>query len=305
MSSDLLRLNRVYWEYVQNNSYLRPEKNYLCSNLIPSIGVRVSVPEYSRRSKSFKRDLTKLAIAFGEKYKDYKYVLALSGGIDSEVTAETFYEQGITFRAISQRLFEGANDYDIIYAAKYCQDRKIPHKVINLPLDKMMKHTIPDAVKYGQFTHSYSQIALCNLFNYVEDDEIIIFSGHNPDFHRQIGVGWWEDSPNIIKYAIAKDKRFFTFTSLEPIFCHYASNFDGDQPGEKNNDFLYEAFPHLTRRVKMTGWEKSIKLVGGLEDEIRKYCAFRMQTFITWERFTLNYMRKIFIEREIERSQNE
>jgi hypothetical protein len=155
MSSDLLRLNRVYWEYVQNNSYLRPEKNYLCSNLIPSIGVRVS--------------------------------------------AETFYEQGITFRAISQRLFDGANDYDIIYAAKYCQDRNIPHKVINLPLDKMMKHTIPDAVKHGQFTHSYSQIALCNLFNYIEDDEIIIFSGHNPDFHRQIGVGWWEDSPNIIK----------------------------------------------------------------------------------------------------------
>ena len=297
MSSDLLRLNRVYWEYVQNNSYLRPEKNYLCSNLIPSIGVRVSVPEYSRRSKSFKRDLTKLAIAFGEKYKDYKYVLALSGGIDSEVTAETFYEQGITFRAISQRLFEGANDYDIIYAAKYCQDRKIPHKVINLPLDKMMKHTIPDAVKYGQFTHSYSQIALCNLFNYVEDDEIIIFSGHNPDFHRKIGIGWWEDSPNIVKYAINKKKKFFTFTSLEPIFCHYAGNFDAKQPGDKDNDFLYNAFPQLKRRVKMTGWEKNDTIIPDLDDKIRQCAGFKMMSYITWDRFTLNYIRQLYLEK--------
>lgn len=301
MSSDLLSLNRVYWEYVQNNSYLRPSKNYLCSNMIPSIGVRVTAPIYSRRSNSIHKDLTALVKRFAAKYKDYRFVLALSGGIDSEVTAETFYEQNIPFRAISQRLFSGANDYDIIYAAKYCQDRRIQHKVINLPFDKMMKEIIPDAVKHGQFTHSYSQIALCNLFNYVDDDEILIFSGHNPDFHKKIGVGWWEDSPNIIKYAISKQKKFFTFTSLEPIFCHYAANYDDKQPGEKNNDFLYEAFPQLTRRVKMTGWEKSINIVGELEDEIRKNCVFRMQTFITWERFTLQYMRKIFIERGLEK----
>ena len=32
------------------------------------------------------------------------------------------------------------------------------------------------------FSASYSQIALTNLYNYVTDSEIIIFSGHNPDF---------------------------------------------------------------------------------------------------------------------------
>ena len=74
-----------------------------------------------------------------------------------------------------------------------------------------------------------------------------------------MGVGWWEDSPNMVKYAIAKNIKFFTFTSLEPIFCHYAANFDGTQPGEKNNDFLYDAFPH-SQEVKMTGWEKSDKI---------------------------------------------
>lgn len=296
-----LSLNRVYWEYVQNHSYLRPTNNYLCSSLIPCIGVRATVPMYKRRSKSFKSDLSNLVKAFAQKYPSYQYVISMSGGIDSEVTAETFYQLGIPFRVLIQRLFKGANDYDIIFAVKYCQDRKIPFKVINLSLEQLKKEIIPDAVKHGQFTHSYSQIALCNLFNYVDrNDEILINSGHNPDFHRGIGIGWWEDSPNIIKYAIAKHYKFFTFTSIEPIFCHYAANFDEHQPGEKNNDFLYEAFPHLKRRIKMTGWEKSDNLVGELTNTIREAAAYDYQSFITWEEFTLAYMRKIFVEKGLE-----
>lgn len=296
-----LSLNRVYWEYVQNHSYLRPPHNYLCSSLIPCIGVRATVPVYKRRGKRFKNDLVHLVKAFAQKYDGYKYVISMSGGIDSEVTAEVFYELGIPFRVLIQRLFKGANDYDIIFAVKYCQDRKIPFKIVDLSLEKLKKEIIPDAIKNGQFTHSYSQIALCNLFNYIDrQDDILINSGHNPDFHRGIGIGWWEDSPNIIKYAIAKHYKFFTFTSLEPIFCHYAANFDGDQPGDKNNDFLYEAFPHLKRRIKMTGWEKSDNLVGELTDLIVQTANFRFQTFITWEEFTLAYMRKIFVEKGLE-----
>ena len=296
-----LSLNRVYWEYVQNHSYLRPPHNYLCSSLIPCIGVRATVPVYKRRGKKFKNDLVQLVKAFAQKYEGYKYVISMSGGIDSEITAEVFYELGIPFRVLIQRLFKGANDHDIIFAVKYCRDRKIPFKIVDLSLEKLKKKIIPDAIKHGQFTHSYSQIALCNLFNYINrQDDILINSGHNPDFHRGIGIGWWEDSPNIIKYAIAKHYKFFTFTSLEPIFCHYASNFDADQPGDKNNDFLYEAFPQLKRRIKMTGWEKSDNLVGELTNRIREVSNFRYQSFITWEEFTLAYMRKIFIEKGLE-----
>ena len=295
MPSDL-SLNRVYWEYPQSGTYLRPQYNYCCTSFIPSLGVRANIPEYSKRSSSFREDLKKLAVSFAEKYKDHRFVLALSGGIDSEVTAEMFYELGIPFRALSLRLFDGTNDFDILCAAKYCDDRKLDYKIINLSYEQMMSETIPVGVKHGEFTHSYSQIALTHLFNYIEDDDILIFSGHNPDFHRGIGVGWWEDSPNMVKYAIAQNKKFFTFTSLEPIFCHYAANFDDKQPGDKNNDFLYEAFPQLKRRLKMTGWEKNVKIIPDLEDRIRECSTFRRQSFITWERFTLNFMRDLFMK---------
>ena len=297
-----LSLNRVYWEYVQNKSYLRPKYGYLCNSLIPSLGVRVSVPMYKRRSSSFKNDLSLLVKAFAEKYKDYKFVLALSGGIDSEVTAEAFYEQKIPFRAITQKLFDIMNIHDIIYAAKYCKERNIKHTVINISMDRMLKETIPDGIEHGEFTHSYSQIALCNLFNYIDKErEILIFSGHNPDFHQKIGIGWWEDSPNLVKYAIAKNYKFFTFTSLEPIFCHYAANFDETQPGEKNNDFLYRAFPQLIRRVKMTGWEKGDNIIPIFMEKIRHCANNDYQSFITWEKFTKQYVKKELMRRRIER----
>ena len=88
-----LSLNRVYWEYIQNGSYLRPANNYLCSSLIPCLGVKANVPIYKRRSKSFKNDLTLLVKAFSQKYCNKQYVLALSGGIDSEVTEKLFIKQ--------------------------------------------------------------------------------------------------------------------------------------------------------------------------------------------------------------------
>ena len=293
-----LSLNRVYWEYTQNRSYLRPTKNYLCANTIPCLSVRATVPLYKRRSKNFKDDLVALAKAFAKKYPNYKYVLALSGGIDSEVTAEAFYELGIPYRAVIQRLFGGINDHDTIFAIKYCQERNIPFKVVELELNDLVQKVIPEAIKHGQFTHSYSQIALTNLFNYIDrSSEILIFSGHNPDFHRQIGAGWWEDSPNIVKYAIAKDFKFFTFTSLEPIFCHYAANFDEQQPGDKDNKFLYEAFPQLKPRIKMTGWEKSDNLRDILEDRIRSVADYSYQSFITWDEYAIAYLRKIIAKK--------
>ena len=295
-----LSLNRVYWEYVQNKSYLRPYHNYLCSSLIPCMGVRATVPVYKRRSKSFHADLTTLVKAFAQKYPNYQYVISLSGGIDSEVTAETFYQCKIPFRAVIQRLFKGANDHDIIFAVKFCQQRNIPFKIIDLSVEKLKKEIIPDAVKHGQFTHSYSQIALCNLFNYVDrTKEILINSGHNPDFHKQIGIGWWEDSPNIVKYAIRKKQRFFTFTSLEPIFCHYAANFDGDQPGDKDNEFIYQAFPHLMRRVKMTGWENNVNMIPRLESKIRYLARNQHMTYLTWDYFTLNFVRQLYLKKAI------
>ena len=291
MSLDL-SLNRVYWEYVQNRSWMRPDK-YETSQVCPSLGVRCTAPMYYRRGKSFYNDLKILVEQFHKRYGEtYRYVLTLSGGIDSEVTAEMFYQLGIPFRTISQRLLGGINDDDLKYAFEWVKERSIDHEIVELNRDQFVSETIPEGVKLGQFTHSYSQIAHTNMFHHVDDAEILIFSGHNPDWHNGVGIGWWEDSPNLVKYAINANKLFFTFTSLEPIFCHYAANYDAKQPGDKNNNFLYEAFPHLPRRIKLTGWENGYNHAGIIRDKIRATHNYTRQSFITWDTFTLQYVRK-------------
>ena len=84
-----------------------------------------------------------------------------------------------------------------------------------------------------------------------------------------------------------------TFTSLEPIFCHYAKNHDSSQPGEKDNTFLYEAYDNLPYRIKYTGWEKSAKELSEGGELLRKECRYAFQTFLTWRNITLRYKKVI------------
>ena len=288
-----ISINRTYWKYVQTNSFMRPTKNYYCHERIPSLGSYVLPSPYKKHGKSIRDDYFLLVQEFAKKYKDYEFVLGMSGGIDSEVCAETFYQLNIPFRVLSLRLFKGQNDFDLIYAAKYCKDRGIEQKIIPLSFDKLIRDIIPKAVKYGQFTHSVSQTALTYLFDFISDKEILINSGHNPDYYRGLGLGWWEDSPNYIKYAINTNNKFMSFTSIEPIFCHYAKNHDSSQPGEKDNTFLYESYDNLSYRIKYTGWEKSLNEMKTAEDMLRKECKYAYQTFLTWRSNTLRYKKKL------------
>ena len=67
-----LSLNRIYWEYTQNKTHLRPDKFYQCSDILPSMGCRANVPEYKRRGENFRKDLDSLVAMFAKKYKDYE-----------------------------------------------------------------------------------------------------------------------------------------------------------------------------------------------------------------------------------------
>jgi len=242
-----LELNRVYWKYKGNDSFMRP-KIYE--------GVEATCPYYTNKGNNIREDMYFLSEKFYKEYRnDYKFVLALSGGIDSELVAETFKRLQIPFRAISLNIFNGRNKYDILHAYYYCKKNNIPHNIISLSLDNFINNTIPKGVELGQFCCSLSQVALTHLFDFVDDNEILIFSGHNPDYHNKKGWGWLEDSPNLVKYAINAKKRFFTFTSLEPIFLHYKANVDLRKRGHKDNSFIYKEYSNLIMRPKYTGWE--------------------------------------------------
>jgi len=277
----MLECNRVYWKY-DDGSWWRPQTHPWGKI---TDGVKVSVPEYKKRTNSFKHDLESLVTQFHRFHKG-DYVITMSGGIDSEVTAQAFYNQGIKFRVIILSLFDRINSGDIIWAVKWCKDRDIEYKIVTLTFDRFLTETIQQAIECGQFIRSYSQMALTHLFDYISLEEILIFSGHNPDFYENIGIGWQEDSPNMVKYAINVRKRFFTFTSLEPIFCWYAAHYDQNLAGNKNCDFIYKEYKNLKQRPKLTGWEFSQPYVKKIQAKINEFNShIPYEPFITWERF--------------------
>ena len=47
----------------------------------------------------------------------------------------------------------------------------------------------------------------------------------------------------------------------------------------------------------MTGWEKNDTIIPDLDDKIRQCAGFKMMSYITWDRFTLNYIRQLYLEK--------
>jgi hypothetical protein len=266
----MFEINHVYWRY-SNNSYMRPEGD--CT-------VEAICDKFKYHSYNIKADYKRLVRRFDHTFAGYKPVISLSGGIDSEVCAETFYNLNIPFSCVTLSLFGDKNAIDLNRARTYCADRKIQHKIIPISMNEMKERT-KKAVMFGQFNASPSQVCLTKLLDEQAEDEILIGCGHNPDVHPTLGLGWWEDSPNMIKYAINRDKNFFSFTSLEPIFCHYAMNVDTTKPGNKNDEFIYKDYPQLRKRIKMTGWEACISEELAITHYIKKLNNVD-SLFITW-----------------------
>ena len=100
----MLELNRVFWEY-DNGDWWRS---------FPYETAKVSCPRYKRYGPTIRHDLFTLVEKFVEKYPNHNYYIAMSGGIDSEITAETFFQLGVPFEAISLSLFDAKNAFDLI-----------------------------------------------------------------------------------------------------------------------------------------------------------------------------------------------
>ena len=67
----------------------------------------------------------KSAFYFHKKYQDKKMILCMSGGLDSEVMAESFLRADVPFSASIWKYKNNLNMYDIKHAIKFCKTNKI------------------------------------------------------------------------------------------------------------------------------------------------------------------------------------
>ena len=94
------------------------------------------------------KEAEKSAFYFYKKYKSKRLVLCLSGGLDSEVMAESFLRAGIPFSASIWRYKNNMNDYDIKTAIKFCEKHKVDYEIEEGDLELFYKNKLH--IYYGK-----------------------------------------------------------------------------------------------------------------------------------------------------------
>jgi hypothetical protein len=118
---------------------------------------------------------------------DRKIFVCMSGGIDSEIVARSFYDQDIDFSAVILEYDNELNTHDISYAKNFCQQRNIKTHIIKINLINFIELDIPNYIKSGYYATNIFRFIQRRL---IEEVELLngcavlgggeqIFVGHN------------------------------------------------------------------------------------------------------------------------------
>lgn len=211
---------------------------------------------------------------------DRPIYVCMSGGIDSEVAALAFLEQGIPFTAITLRHIQHTNDHEVAYVIDWCHRHKVPLKFIPIDLTDFFVRKIDTYIEQGYLggTISYS------IYTYMYMMEIIhelggsaVMGMGEPVIRNINGEMRMEVIPyrhTLLRYMERNSDQlhfpwFFLLTPeilasyfQEPLVkmfvddpSYYASQIpDGIQSLEKAIVY-HRYFPDMYRRHKGTGWE--------------------------------------------------
>lgn len=138
----------------------------------------------ARQPDSFKIECLRAArlIAESAQMQNKKIVIALSGGLDSEVVARAFLEASIPFEATTLRYLPDLNEHDNHYAFHFCKMNNIKLNIIDIDV---MAH-----YQTEQHKHSYEKyccnspmfsvhLDLCRRF----ENDFLILGGIVPILH--------------------------------------------------------------------------------------------------------------------------
>jgi len=73
--------------------------------------------------------------------------LCSSGGIDSEVMCDAFFNQGINFSVLTLRQTNDTNVHDIKYAIEWCRSHGVKQKMVELDMESLLKD---DVYRYAE-----------------------------------------------------------------------------------------------------------------------------------------------------------
>lgn len=102
----------------------------------------------SREPLSWVEELKSSAKAIASSTKKPIWI-ASSGGIDSEVVCEIFFNLGISFKVLTVAYSKGENAHDIAYAKAWCDEHRIEQRIHELDFEEFLNGEMRELVEAG------------------------------------------------------------------------------------------------------------------------------------------------------------
>lgn len=137
--------NRNHFKFGYNGQYFNLRK-------FPEDMWNVKYGRCERNPENFRDECINSAKLIYEATEKNIYVL-MSGGLDSEIVARSFYEAKVPFTAVIGRYNNNKNDHDISYAIKFCKAFDVPYNIIDVDVEKFWKEKL---LEYAEKTRCVS-----------------------------------------------------------------------------------------------------------------------------------------------------
>lgn len=207
--------------------------------------------------------------------------LGLSGGIDSEIIAKLFIQEGVKFTPLILEYHYGGkviNEHDIQYAKKFCENNKIEPLIHHVRVDKLLMMFF-DEQYYPYYrvsgVYQFVQIYLVNLVESMGGFLVMGSGVQTWSYDRCLKFKVYSVYFNIYEYMNDRNiihwPSFFwttpelikSYTEI-PIVQKYfknPKNFKFKNHSENLKKLVYhEFFPDITPREKYHGYENFTKI---------------------------------------------
>lgn len=252
----------------------------------------ISLHETVRPLKSWREELRWAAEYIAAQNVNNNLVLALSGGVDSEVMARVFVEANIPFRAVTWRYNQYANLHDIKYAQTFCRNMMIDLEIVDIDLNQFH---LKDIIRYQtlgyEFTHPAHAIKL-KMIAWADEQAATLVAGEGDqileEYNQIVHLAYTRDQPAFYDYienhCVQKHFPLFfqqnihmmrAYQEIDIIKLLLTSPKRYYQNKQRNMDktFVYHSeWPEMLRRPKYHGWEKS-----SLNPPYREYSKIRIR----------------------------
>jgi len=95
--------------------------------------------------------------------------LCLSGGIDSEIMCQAFFDQGINFSVLTLAHTNGTNEHDISYARTWCRQHDVTQKIVPIDFQSFLKNDIERFIEQGYLAKHPFRYMQLKLFQIIEE----------------------------------------------------------------------------------------------------------------------------------------